>query len=61
MSQWQMLEALRAGQVAEVIAAMEQNEAQYEAWSEEQANVLEAMEVARERCSTPELLEAVPW
>jgi hypothetical protein len=61
MSQWEMLAALRQGQVDQVIAAMAENEAKYEAWCEEQANVLEAMAVARELCSTPELLEAVPW
>jgi acylphosphatase len=61
MSQWQMIEELKAGHVEAVIAAMEENENQYEAWCEEQANTLEAMEVARELCSTPEQLEAVPW
>ena len=57
MSQTQMLEALKAGQVAEVIAALEAAEAAYEEWVEEE----QSWAVARELNSSPELLEAVPW
>jgi flagellar motility protein MotE (MotC chaperone) len=54
MSQSQIIEELRAGNVQAVIAALEEQEARYEAWAEEQA-------VARELSSTPELVESCPW
>ncbi|MGA2270204.1 MAG: hypothetical protein ABSH44_17165 [Bryobacteraceae bacterium] len=36
---------------------IEASERQYDEWCNQQ----EAMQVARELCSTPELLEAAPW
>jgi len=57
MSQAQMLQQLRTGNVQAVIAALEAAEAAYEQWCMEQ----ESMNIARELSSTPEMLEQIPW